>query len=142
MFLPVAILAIYDPDERDFMITLYNGHYHMMFAVSYNILHDKELAEDAVSTVLVKLIDKVQYLMMLDQSVLRSYIISAVKNTSINVAEKRSMEQKESTIFENETENEPSSPDDVEYMVLQKKQFEGLQTSLTVCEKEIRSCCE
>lgn len=121
MLPPIMVLAITDPDERDFMISLYNEYHHIMFAVAYNILHNKERTEDVVSATLVKMIDKISILMDINGDTRRSYIVSAVKNTAINLAEKIAKEQKRSFFFDGETEDGVKASDNVEYTVLRQE---------------------
>ena len=78
MLLPIAVLNMEDPGEREFMIDLYRGYHPLMFAVGYKILRDKSRAEDAVSASIEKLISKISTLMALDRCTLRSYIVSTV----------------------------------------------------------------
>lgn len=130
MLAPIVILAISDPDERDFMIDMYDEYHHLMFAVSYGVLHNKESAEDAVSAVCVKLIDKITTIMNIDRAALRSYITSATKNTALNMAEKIANEQKKSFFFDGETEDELRSSDNVEYSVLQHETAERMAAAL------------
>lgn len=130
MIPPVVIMAINDPGERDFMISLYNDYHHVMFAVSYKILHNKELAEDAVSAVFVKLIDKITTIMEIDRGTLRAYVISAAKNSALNLAEKNARAKTASMSLCGETENGYPSSDDVEYSVLRQETVRRMADAL------------
>ena len=90
MMIPLAILTIEDDDDRAFMAQLYHRHSGLMYSVAYDYLKDHGDAQDVVNDVIVKLIDKIPLLREKESCVLRSYIVSAVKRTSINVLRKRS----------------------------------------------------
>ncbi len=130
MLLPIAIIAVSDPDERNFMIMVYEEYHHVMFATGYSILHNKELAEDVVSAVLVKLIEKIKTVMKIDPRALRSYIVSATKNTALNLSEQKARELRTQTVFADETENEVQASDNVEYVILRTETIQGMADAL------------
>lgn len=139
MLFPTMIFAIENPSERNFMIALYRDNYDIMYAVGYRILHDRSLVEDAISTACEKLICKVSMLMGYDSYTLRSYIVSTVRNTAINMANKIAREQKRSKyIDEDEAEDTLPAQDDVEYTVLRQEVIQGVADALECLQERDR----
>lgn len=81
--IPLIILAIEDPDDREFMTTLYLNYNRLMFSVSIKIVRDSWAAEDVVQTAVEKLIDKIPELRTKSEIPLINYIIATCRNLSI-----------------------------------------------------------
>ena len=82
--IPHIILAIENPDEREFMTQLYTSYKRLMYSEISKITQNSWDTEDVLHSVIVKLINKVNYLQTLPRSRLVNYIISAAKNTALN----------------------------------------------------------
>lgn len=82
--IPICIMAIENDDDRNFMSMIYEKYSRLMYSEIYQILSDKWLAEDAMHSTIVRLIDKVDELRTKDRNHLVNYIISASKNQAKN----------------------------------------------------------
>ncbi|MCH5286130.1 MAG: sigma-70 family RNA polymerase sigma factor [Christensenellaceae bacterium] len=89
LFIPFAILAIEDDDDRAFMERLYIEYKGLMYGVALSYLRNSEDAQDAVNDAIIRLIDKISELREKDRSVLRPYIVSTMKRTALNVIKKK-----------------------------------------------------
>lgn len=94
MMMPIAIMAIADDDDRAFMEQLYTEHASLMTACAMKVLRNPEDASDAVEQVLVKLIENIRRIREVPCNKLRAYIVTTIKNTSIDIAIKRNRENK------------------------------------------------
>ena len=86
--IPLIILAIEDPDDREFMAKLYLNYQRLMFSVAVKILKDEWAAEDIVQTAVEKLIDKIDDLREKDEIPLVNYIYATCRNLSITYKKK------------------------------------------------------
>lgn len=89
LFIPFAILAIEDGDDRVFMEQLYIEYKGLMYGVALTYLRNSEDAQDAVNDAVIRLINKVPELREKDRSVLRPYIVSTMKRTALNIIKKK-----------------------------------------------------
>lgn len=85
MIIPFCLLTISDDEERDFITALYLQNYHLMLSIARHYTQEKPLIEDIVSDSLVALHGQVATLRGLSQDMLRVYIITTVRNTTINL---------------------------------------------------------
>jgi len=84
--IPLIILAIESPSDREFMANLYVSYNRLMYSEINKILKDPWETEDVLQTALVKLIDKIALLQTLNRSKRINYIISTCKNTAYSYA--------------------------------------------------------
>lgn len=89
LILPVAILAITDESDREFMKALYIKYCMTMFRMARSLTDSYQDAEDVVSEACVALIKKIPVLRRLDCNVLEGYIISTVKNAAYMLHRKK-----------------------------------------------------
>ena len=101
--IPLAILMIEDDDDQVFMTKLYMTYSGLMYSVAYFYLENHHDAQDVVNDVVVRLIDKIPVLREKNSCVLRSYIVSAIRRTSINALRRRSRKLIMTRFFDDET---------------------------------------
>ncbi|MGI6027926.1 MAG: RNA polymerase sigma factor [Candidatus Heteroscillospira sp.] len=80
--------------DQEFILELYNNFGRLMFATAKKYTSNNSVCEDIIQDSLVKLIGKVSLLRKFDRCVLTSYIVSTVRNTSINHLRRKALEQK------------------------------------------------
>lgn len=89
IILPSVILAMPAGDDRDYMEWLYKQHYRLMFSTAWKIFRDKATVDDIVSESCLALMKKIPLLRGLERNKLRIYIVSTVRNTSLNFFDKQ-----------------------------------------------------
>lgn len=67
---------------------LYELYEQPMYRIAYAFLHNKEMAEDAVSDAFVRIIGKIRRLGEADSPKTKAYIIKVIKSTSIGIYRK------------------------------------------------------
>lgn len=84
--IPFVILAIENPDDREFMENLYLSYNRLMYSEIQKIAKDRWATDDILQSVIVKLIDndKISLLRTLSKAKLVNYLITASKNTAYN----------------------------------------------------------
>jgi RNA polymerase sigma-70 factor (ECF subfamily) len=94
----IALIAstVSDPDDRDYMLWLYNEFYRLMFAEARKYFDRQEDCEDVVQEGLLKLCNNVSKIRGKNRCIVAAYIVSMIRNTSITILKKRKrMEQHE-----------------------------------------------
>ncbi len=89
MILPVAILAIENNDDKNYMEQLYIEHHRTMYWQAYKVTYSPQDLDDIVNDACIALIRKISLLRTLDCNILRAYIISTVRNTALNYLRKQ-----------------------------------------------------
>jgi RNA polymerase sigma-70 factor (ECF subfamily) len=85
-----------DPDDRDYLLWLYNEFYRLMFAEARKYFDRQEDREDVVQEGLLRLCKNVSALRGKERRILAAYVVSVIRNTSITLLKKRKrMEQRE-----------------------------------------------
>ena len=87
-FIPPAILAIEDEDDRSFMENLYRSYYRLMYHEIFTVTSDPWLAEDILQNVVISLIRNLSTIKKLSTARLVNYIKTASINTSYNYLRK------------------------------------------------------
>jgi len=87
--------------QHTFIEACYELYEQKMFRVALAILRDETLAEDAVQDAFLKLIRHKVYFNNADADDCKRYILTVIKNTSINLYNKRKNENKVVSFAEN-----------------------------------------
>jgi len=90
-----------DEDDREFMERLYREYERLMFATARKYLSTPEDVEDAVNTSLLRMMKKIPDLRNFEYCVLTAYIVSAVRNTSINFLRDKLRQQDRTAALDN-----------------------------------------
>lgn len=87
----LCIMAIQNETDRSFVEQLFNDYGSTMIYVAQSILHDRALAEDAVSAAFVKIIDNLQKFSFKNCKKTKALIVIIVRNISLDMlkSEKR-----------------------------------------------------
>jgi len=78
--------------QRSFIEKCYELYEQKMFRVALSVLHDEKLAEDAVQDAFLHLIRHKVFFGKADSDDCKRYIITVIKNASINIYNKRKNE--------------------------------------------------
>ena len=106
LIMPMVIQAIEDEDDRQFMEQLYFEHSRLMYATAWKYSAFRMDVEDVVSDSCVALITKIPALRKMDRKALCAYIISTVRNKTIDANRKASragerIRQEDAEVLEN-----------------------------------------
>ena len=80
--------------QRSFIERCYELYEQKMFRVALSVLHDEKLAEDAVQDAFLQLIKHKVHFEKADSDDCKRYIITVIKNASINIYNKKRNENK------------------------------------------------
>lgn len=113
--IPLIILSIDSPEDREYMTALYYEHERMMYCEIFKYLKNRHDTEDVLQTVLENLINNLQTLQALSVRKRSSYIKTTCRNTSINYLKKHSR------IFKSEFEYQDA--DGVDFLINTPEDF-------------------
>ncbi len=128
---PMDIMSIEDDDDRAFMEQLYLEYASLMMSCAMKILKHPEDASDAVEQAVVHLINHLQTIRKIQCSKLRPYVVSTIKNVSINIAIKRGRESRYSFLAPEDVLH--SVPDEemmIDDVIIGKLRKEALMAAL------------
>ena len=87
--LALLSVAVEDPNDREFMTQFYLQYERLMYATVLKRLPDQEAAKDIVQDCVIKLIPRIPFLRRQERCVNASYVVSTVRNTTINYMRKQ-----------------------------------------------------
>lgn len=87
--LALLSVSIEDPNDREFMTQFYLQYERLMYTTVMKRLSDPEAAKDIVQDCVVKLIPKIPFLRQQKRCINVSYVVSTVRNTTINYMRKQ-----------------------------------------------------
>ena len=90
----VLFATITDPDDRDFMMDLYKGHYGLVRSAILKVIRDRDCLEDLINDTFLKLIGKISILRTLDCCRLVTYVVYTSRSISINFIRQRAVQNK------------------------------------------------
>ena len=125
MFIPVAILSIGNEDDRAFMVRLYVDYRGLMYKVALSVVREPQLAEDMVSQTLCEMIDNLEKIRAVDCCKLRGYIVSFVRNVSVDFVRKRDRQGK--YLFLTGEEAEVAAEDSVDENLIRMAEIDALK---------------
>ena len=128
MFIPVAILSIGNEDDRAFMVRLYVDYRWLMYKVALSVVREPQLAEDMVSQTLCEMIDNLVKIRAVDCCKLRGYIVSFVRNVSVDFVRKRDRQGK--YLFLTGEEAEVAAEDSVDENLIRMAEIDALKRGL------------
>lgn len=128
MFIPVAILSIGNEDDRAFMVRLYVDYRWLMYKVALSVVREPQLAEDMVSQTLCEMIDNLEKIRAVDCCKLRGYIVSFVRNVSVDFVRKRDRQGK--YFFLTGEEAEVAAEDSVDENLIRTAEIDALKRGL------------
>lgn len=137
---PIVILQIENDDDRQFVMDLYQEYKYAMFKTAYSIVEDTHTAEDLVHECCITIIDHLDRIRNVEPCKQRAYIVSIVKNSSINYVVKRNRRSKYSFLSENEQVFDRTDPDEsVDDRLLQKSDIEAVRAALLKLSEKDRT---
>ena len=128
MFIPVAILSIGNEDDRAFMVRLYVDYRWLMYKVALSVVREPQLAEDMVSQTLCEMIVNLEKIRAVDCCKLRGYIVSFVRNVSVDFVRKRDRQGK--YFFLTGEEAEVAAEDSVDENLIRMAEIDALKRGL------------
>ena len=125
MLIPVAILSIGNEDDRAFMVRLYVDYRWLMYKVALSVVREPQLSEDMVSQTLCEMIDNLEKIRAVDCCKLRGYIVSFVRNVSVDFVRKRDRQGK--YFFLTGEEVEVAAEDSVDENLIRMAEIDALK---------------
>lgn len=86
--LTIYLSLIETAEDKTLFEAIYDTYKNQMYSISYKILEDESLAEDAVQEALLAIAKQITVLRELPEQKLKAYVCIAAKNTAINLYKK------------------------------------------------------
>lgn len=102
--------AAANPTDRDYMLWLYDEFKNLMFFTAKKYISSQIVCEDIVQDSVVQLIEKIDVIREKERCVLAAYIVSIVRNVSINYLKQESMMQQHTVYLEDSEINNIPCP--------------------------------
>lgn len=135
--MPIVILAMPAGEDKDFMEGLYRKYHRLMYATAWKYVNESSAVEDIVSDSCVALMKKIPTLLTLDHNKTCVYIVSTVRNTSINALNKQShLNQVFSSGDDEFVESLPDGNDFVQKIILEEELAMVMRVIESLPEKE------
>ena len=103
--------AIEDPDDREFMTQFYLEYERLMYATVRKRLTDPEAAKDIVQECVIRLIPKIPFLRRQERCIKASYVVSTVRNATINYMRKQGRTDGRCCSLEEQEEQDMAIPE-------------------------------
>ena len=136
--IPVVILRMEDENDRQFVTDLYLKFRLNMYYTAWQIVKDSHIAEDMVQESCIAIINNLEKIKGVEVYRRRSYIVSIVKNISINYVVKRDRQSKYSFIADDELlAQQLDSESDIEERLIRNCDISTIKSALlTLSEKD------
>ena len=111
--LPIIFMSIESDFDKNKVIEIYEQYRSLMMYIAMQVLHDHALAEDAVSESFEKIIKNIHKVGDIACYKTRSLIVIIVKNTAINIWNKRKRTDTSDLDNHNPADNSPSVSEEI-----------------------------
>ena len=123
----LAFLLIRDDADKEFVKDLFKKYDQKMYKAAYNVLQNRTDAEDAVQSTVIKIIDNLEKIRELKDSVVEFYLASMAKHTACDML-RRKIRKPDSYFMEELDEMEAEYS--VEDTVIMKMDLDEIKTAL------------
>lgn len=127
-------------DDEAYMLEVFLKNKHYMYRLAMKYAKEYDSASDIVSIACVKILENIDILRKLEPKKQTKYILTIVKNTSVNYWRRRRVEHRwlmEETERYSEKQIEDKSPDDILIQEAENQKLERVIEKLRSGEKEI-----
>lgn len=138
--IPLVILRMEDENDRQFVTELYQKYKLNMYYTARRIVKDPHTAEDIVQESCIAIINNLEKVKAVEVCRRRAYIVSLVKNTSINYVVKRNRQSKYSFIADDEIlSQQPDLDSDIEEQLIHNCEIAIIKSALLKLSEKDRT---
>ena len=131
LMMPVAILMMTDEEDRHYMEWLYTEHQRLMLATAWKFTRNQADVEDIVSDSCVALMKKIDMIRHMECNILRSYIVSTIRNTAISHCRKQQAERAKLYHADSDGDMQLADPASVEQKVLLQAELRSVRQAIS-----------
>lgn len=117
-------------EESDKLKRLYEFYEQPMYRIAFSVLHNSELAEDAVSDAFERIIKKIHNFKEIPSDKTKSYIVKIIKSTSINIYRKNKRTVEREIPIDDEMFQYEDIGQDVEIDIIRKESKKSIFSML------------
>lgn len=133
--MPILLMSIQTPENRDILTELYEKYSRFMFRVAFNITNNESDAEDAVQDVFVKLMETPGYLYKLPPEEQKGFLLVCVKNRALDIVRARKLlcgEEWDEALVINKPAGRISGDDEITFLKEEMKKLPLQQQSVLI----------
>lgn len=124
-------------DNHEKIMALYDAHYKVMYYIAKEILKDDSLAEDAVSTTFIRLIENKDKINLPEVDKARTFLVTVVRNVAIDMRRRQQLIQ--FTPLEKVVEETvPDNRENVEGVIEYRETVKELEAIIVKLKKKYR----
>jgi len=139
--IPLVILRMEDENDRQFVTELYQKYKLNMYYTARRIVKDPHTAEDMVQESCIAIINNLEKIKAVEICRRRAYIVSIVKNISINYIVKRDRQSKYSFIADDEIlSQQPDLDSNIEEYLIRNCEIAIIKSALLNLFDKDRTC--
>ena len=128
--------------DQEFILWLYQEFYRLMFYTAQKYVADQKQQEDIVQESLRKLIEKTSLLRRFQRPILASYIVSTVRNTSIDYLKMWQEEKDRLVNLDDLTSQEVRNSQSIDETLILQEEMEHLKKVWSKLDTETRMVLE
>lgn len=128
--------------DQEFILWLYQEFYRLMFYTAQKYVADQKQQEDIVQESLRKLIEKTSLLRRFQRPILASYIVSIVRNTSIDYLKMWQEEKDRLVNLDDLTSQEVRNSQSIDETLILQEEMEHLKKVWSKLDTETRMVLE
>lgn len=124
----LLLAAIEDKCKQNKLEALYEMYHLDMFRVAYRVLNDYHLAQDAVQSAFINLIDNLDKIDQVDCNKTRAFVVIITRNISINLYRKR--KRQKDVLLEDVENILPDNSQFIDEKIINAELFERLSSKI------------
>lgn len=138
--IPLVILRMDNEDDRQLVTELFVKYRLNMYYTARRVVRDPHIAEDMVQESCIVIIDNLDKIKGVEICKRRKYIVSLVRNVSINYVTKRDRQSKYSFLADDEILAQQADPnDDIEAKLIRECEISTIGKALNVLAEKDRT---
>lgn len=131
LMMPVVILTMTDEVDKRYMEWLYAEHQRLMLATAWKFTRDQADVEDIVSDGCMAIIQRIDTVRHMERNVLRSYIVSTIRNTAISHCRRQQADNARFYPADSERVQEVADPATVEQKILLQAELRSVRQAMS-----------
>lgn len=124
-----------DPCDRDYILNIYEKYHRLMYSTVWKYVSNKSDCEDLIQECILRMIEKIEYIRNVDSCFLPAYIVSMIRNTTLNHLKRQSVFQKSLAKIASLQSEEELELDEMTHLIFCREQLSSVLGMLTPDER-------
>ena len=124
-----------DPCDQNYILDIYEKYHRLMYSTVWKYVQNKSDCEDIIQECMLRMMEKTEYLRKVDSCYLAAYVVSIVRNTTLNYLKKQAVSQKYLVKVASQQSGGDLDPDELTDLLFCKEQLAGIWGVLSPDER-------